>query len=371
MEKIRAILIDDEVHFRKEIATLFEGHDRVNVVGVAQSGRIGLQKITREHPDVVLLDLDMPEMSSLKTIQSIRESHSDIPIIIFSQRCGENTDLLLDAIAAGAADHIMKPTRSEWQVARDSFAEQLATKIETLCPLDEKRELNGRKTPHGSNGVDASQKGRLSISSPEIAIIAIGVSTGGPNALAEIVPKLPADLGVPIVCVQHMPAGFTKILAQRLDATSQLRVFEGEDGMRLEPNTMYIAPGEYHMQVARSGKRYVLRLNQEPAENSCRPAVDPLFRSVARHFGQSALGVILTGMGSDGLLGAEALKNEGATILAQDKKTSVVWGMPGYVVERGLADSVFPLQEMAAELTRRVRRSSSRARIGQNGVEVE
>ncbi|NBW40324.1 chemotaxis-specific protein-glutamate methyltransferase CheB [bacterium] len=369
MAKVRAILIDDEVHFRKEISNLFEENEHIDVISTAQSGKIGIQKIAIEHPDVVLLDLDMPEMSGLQTIQSIREVDAHIPIIIFSERCARNTGQLLDAIAAGAADHVMKPMRNQWNSEREAFREQLALKITSLClSLEEHVSAKQYKISQNEKVVPLRSV-KKEEKSAGIDIVAIGVSTGGPNALAQIIPHLPANLGVPIVCVQHMPAGFTKILAERLNTSSQIRVVEGAEGMPLEPNTMYIAPGEYHMQVVRSGARYVLNVNQDPPENSCRPAVDPLFRSVAEHFGKSALGLVLTGMGSDGLLGCKALKQKHGTILVQDKDTSVVWGMPGYVFQHGLAEDALPLQEIAAELIRRVQKAASRNMAEHRDVE--
>ena len=186
-----------------------------------------------------------------------------------------------------------------------------------------------------------------------IDVIAIGVSTGGPNALAEITAALPRDLPVPIMIVQHMPPMFTKLLADRLNARSGLHILEGTQGAVLEPGLAYVAPGGYHMEVRRRGTRVVVNLNQDAPEHSCRPAADVLFRSVASVYGNRALGVVLTGMGSDGLRGCEQIHEAGGRVLAQDEATSVVWGMPGYVTEAGLAERVLPLEAIATELCRR------------------
>jgi two-component system chemotaxis response regulator CheB len=185
-------------------------------------------------------------------------------------------------------------------------------------------------------------------------VVTIGVSTGGPNALAEILPLLPATFPVPIVLVQHMPPMFTRFLAERLDSQSPLTIREAAGGEELRPGHVYIAPGDYHMVVQRHGTRVVTALNQAPPENSCRPAVDVLFRSVAAVYGRNALGLVLTGMGQDGLHGAEDITRAGGSMLVQDEATSVVWGMPGFVARAGLADCELPLKSIAGELTRRV-----------------
>jgi two-component system chemotaxis response regulator CheB len=186
------------------------------------------------------------------------------------------------------------------------------------------------------------------------AIVAIGVSTGGPNALAALIPALPGDLRTPIVIVQHMPPMFTRLLAERLNAQSPLQVREAAAGMVIAPGTVTIAPGDYHMVLERHGTEVRAALNQQPPENSCRPAVDPLFRSVVALYGARTLGIILTGMGQDGLRGCEGIRDAGGQVLAQDEASSVVWGMPGFVTRAGLPDRVLPLADMAAEITRRV-----------------
>jgi two-component system chemotaxis response regulator CheB len=188
-----------------------------------------------------------------------------------------------------------------------------------------------------------------------VRIVALGASTGGPNAYLELFAKLPKNFPVPIVLVQHMPPMFTRLLAERLSAHGPLTVQEGASGMLLQPGHVYIAPGDFHMMVVKDGSKGRLLVHQDPPENSCRPAVDVLFRSVARTFGSHSLSVILTGMGQDGLRGCEALREAGAPIIAQDQDSSVVWGMPGFVVKAGLADQVLPLKEIAPEILRRVR----------------
>ena len=195
-----------------------------------------------------------------------------------------------------------------------------------------------------------------------LEILASGVSTGGPNALAAIIPLLPADLPVPVVIVQHMPPMFTRLLSERLDQQSKLTVREAQGGEPLVPGTVYIAQGDYHLTVERRGTRVYTALNQNPQENSCRPAVDVLFRSVAEVYKSSAFGVILTGMGQDGLRGSEDIRREGGIVFAQDEESSVVWGMPGFVARAGLAERIVPLGSMATEIARRIARTASPVR---------
>jgi len=187
-----------------------------------------------------------------------------------------------------------------------------------------------------------------------IEVVTIGVSTGGPNALASLIPQLPRDFPVPIVLVQHMPPMFTKFLADRLNSQSALEVIEAGGGEELIPGRVYIAPGGHHMVVERSGTHIVTALNQDPPENSCRPAVDVLFRSVCEVYRGRALAMVMTGMGQDGLLGCEEIKRWGGSVLVQDEASSVVWGMPSFVVRAGLADAVLPLSDIAPDLLRRV-----------------
>jgi two-component system chemotaxis response regulator CheB len=235
-------------------------------------------------------------------------------------------------------------------VQKDEFVRDLLAKIVAL----------GAPRPSRAPAADSAPRVRLAPpqlgqAGARIDVVAIGVSTGGPNALAELIPAIPADFPVPIVIVQHMPPLFTKLLADRLDAKSSLRVKEGAAGDRLAPGVAFIAPGNYHMVVERSGSGYALGLNRAPSENSCRPAVDVLFRSISDCFGAAVLAVVMTGMGQDGLRGCEVIRERGGRILVQDEKTSVVWGMPGYVAEAGLSEQVLPLDRLAPAIVRRVR----------------
>ena len=200
-------------------------------------------------------------------------------------------------------------------------------------------------------------------SNPSIEIVAIGTSTGGPNALAEVLPRIPNDFPVPIVVVQHMPPIFTRLLAERLAERSTIPVEEGRAGASLLPGHAWIAPGDFHMKVIRAGFERILNLNQGPQENSCRPAVDVLFRSVALAYGAHVLAVVMTGMGSDGVLGAQDIRNAGGEVIIQDEASSVVWGMPGLVHASGLDDAAYPVDRLAAEITRRVLLSRAPPRV--------
>jgi two-component system chemotaxis response regulator CheB len=263
---------------------------------------------------------------------------------MFSALTERGASATLDALALGATDYFAKPAAGGMEASRQIIRDQLIPEIKALC---------------GKRG-----NGAVSIPTPAAAVVprstavevvAIGTSTGGPNALAEIVAGLPADFPVPVVIVQHMPPMFTRLLAERLCAQSKLTVEEGQPGGALRPGHVWLAPGDFHMTVDRDGTVVRVRLQRGPPQNSCRPAADVLFRSVAQVFGPNSLAVVLTGMGQDGLRGSEAIRAAGGQVIAQDESTSVVWGMPGFVARAGLADRVLPLGLVAPEIVRRVR----------------
>jgi two-component system, chemotaxis family, protein-glutamate methylesterase/glutaminase len=269
----------------------------------------------------------------------------------------------LDALWLGADDYATKVSASNLVAATRCVQSELIPKIKALCPPDEEREMRAgvaamvaAAPPAAAAAVRASLLGGRAPgrAATRTEIVAMGASTGGPRILATILEKLPHDLAAPIVIVQHMPPLFTKSLAERLDGCTPLRCAEGEDGAILAPGTVWIAPGNWHMRVVREGNTATLKLSGEAPENSCRPSADPLFRSVADAYGSAALVVVLTGMGQDGLKGAERVRERGGAVLAQDEASSVVWGMPGAVARAGIAERVLPGREIAAEITRRV-----------------
>ncbi len=346
MRKIRVLIVDDAVVIRRLLTDIITSDPQLEVAGAAATGSIGLAKIPQVNPDAITLDVEMPGMSGLETLVEIRKQYPVLPVIMFSTLTERGAGATLDALALGASDYVTKPANvgsmtAGIQAVRDS----LIPKIKALC---------GRVL--GPSPI-ARPPMAATLGPPAVAgrvdVLAIGVSTGGPNALAALLPQLPKNFPVPIVIVQHMPPVFTKLLAQRLDSKAALHVDEGHDGACLAPGTAWIAPGDYHMEVKRAGVHVVVTTNQHPPENSCRPAVDPLFRSVAAVYGKRTLALVLTGMGQDGFLGSQTIHDAGGVILAQDEASSVVWGMPGAVA--GLAERILPLDQLPLEILRRVR----------------
>jgi two-component system chemotaxis response regulator CheB len=363
MAQIRVLVVDDAVVFRRTVANELASDPALEVVGTAANGRIALARMAQVNPDVVILDVEMPEMDGLATLAQLRKTYTRLPVIMFSALTERGAEATLDALALGATDYFTKPTNvGGMDASLEVIREQLIPKIKALCahargqsPMQDGPCPVG-VSPPSADLPAAMQTPRRPGSQPgPVQVVAIGASTGGPNALADIFRRLPADFPVPIVIVQHMPPMFTRLLAERLSAEFSLRVQEGNMGSVLEPGQAWIAPGDYHMIVVREGTQVRTRVHQDPPENSCRPAVDVLLRSVAQTYGPHSLTVILTGMGQDGLRGCESVREAGGQILAQDEVTSVVWGMPGYVARAGLADRVLPLSLIGDEILRRVR----------------
>ncbi len=369
MKKIRALVVDDAVVVRRMVSDVLSEDPDIEVVGTAANGRIGLQKLTQVNPDVVTLDVEMPELNGLETLRALRQTHPNLPVIMFSTLTERGAAETLEALSLGASDYVTKPANvGSVALAQQRIREELIPKVKALCrgvlgtspsPATDAARPSAtvRPVPPPSAVVrrDAAA-GPPPAGSQSVEIIAIGVSTGGPNALAVVLPQLAATLAVPIVLVQHMPPMFTRLLAERLNAQSALTVVEAAGGEVLAPGVVYVAPGNHHLVLQRRGTQIVTALNQQPPENSCRPAVDPLFRSVSQIYGARALAVVLTGMGQDGLRGAEDIRAAGGRVIVQDEASSVVWGMPGFVARAGLAERVLPLSDIATELMRRCAR---------------
>lgn len=350
MRPIRILIIDDSVVIRRLLSDCLAADPEIEVVATASRGSIGLAKISQVNPDLVTLDVEMPEMSGLEVLREIRKTHPRLPVIMFSTLTERGAATTLDALSLGASDYVTKPSNvGSVGAALERVREDLIPKIKALCGR-----AIGRRPEIPVLPLLRRPAGQV-LRATHIEAVAIGVSTGGPNALAELIPTLPVELGVPILIVQHMPPLFTRILAERLDALSAFRVREGIAGELVRPGDVWIAPGGRHMVAQRSGSLVRLDLNDEPPENSCRPAVDVLFRSVAEAYGGRVLAVVLTGMGQDGLRGCEVIRDAGGRILAQDEESSVVWGMPGFVARAGLAEAVLPLRQLGSEIVRRVR----------------
>lgn len=349
--KTRVLIIDDAVVIRRLVSDVLNSDPDLEVVGTAVNGRIGLEKIAQLRPDLVTLDIEMPEMNGLETLAAIRKSWPRLPVIMFSTLTARGAAATLDALSLGASDYVTKPANmGSVAEGMQRVREDLIPKIKALCgrpsPSLAKEQAPASAAPRRATRRSPAQR---------IEVLAIGTSTGGPNALAEVLPELPAEFPVPILIVQHMPPVFTRSLAERLDARCQVSVIEAAGGETPRAGHAYLAPGGFHLKAVRSSGEIRLALDSGPQENSCRPAVDVLFRSVADLYGAATLAVVMTGMGKDGLNGSEAIWNAGGTILAQDEATSVVWGMPGFVARAGLAEQVLPIGSIAAQIIERVR----------------
>jgi two-component system chemotaxis response regulator CheB len=352
MAKIRVLIVDDSVVIRRLVTEALNADPYLEVVGVAANGRIALDRMGQINPDAVVLDLEMPEMDGLQTLKEIRKLHPRLPVIMFSTVTTRGALATLDALAFGANDYVTKPANvGGVSEALERLHHELIPKIKHFC---------GVKAvvcpPHFPPPASIPAPHRPITPPQRIDLVVIGVSTGGPDALVKLVPALPAGLPVPILIVQHMPPVFTKLLSDRLSTISSVFVKEAEMGDRLKPGNIWLAPGDFHMLVCNQNGEPMLKTTKGPPENSCRPAVDVLFRSAVETFGPHVLGVILTGMGKDGLRGCEMIREAGGDVLAQDEATSVIWGMPGFVARAGLAHAVLPLEQIPAEIVRRVKR---------------
>lgn len=349
----RILIVDDSVVIRQLLKEVLAGDPQLEVVGVAANGQIALAMLNQLSPDLVTLDVEMPVLDGLETLKQLRQSHPRLPVIMFSTLTARGAKATIESLAFGASDYVTKPSNvGSVTVAKERIREQLIPKIKALCKLTSGTPIVAQVRLRPSVPLAASSRQQQRAST--VDVVAIGCSTGGPNALAEVLPNLPANFAVPVVVVQHMPATFTRFLAQRLDAACALHVREAVSGEPLQPGTIWIAPGDFHLKVTRSAAGLQLATEQSPPENSCRPSVDVLFRSIITAYGGKVLAVVLTGMGQDGLRGCKELHEVGAHIVVQDEATSVVWGMPGFVAREQIADRVLPLQEIGPEITRRV-----------------
>jgi two-component system chemotaxis response regulator CheB len=348
------LVIDDSAVVRHLVSDLLDKEADIEVAGVAENGRRGLDRIEALQPDVVVLDVEMPILDGLATLQELRPRWPRLPVIMFSTLTERGASSTLSALAAGANDYVTKPGRLAGR------AEAEAAVRDSLVPLVRNWGRLVRTRPATTPTPVVTRRAPTRLTEP-VAALVIGSSTGGPVALTSLIPALPATLAVPVLIVQHMPTVFTRMLAERLDERSQLRVVEAADGMAVERGTVYVAPGGIHMTVVRSGVEVTVRLDDRAPENSCKPAVDVLFRSAVPVWGAGTLATVLTGMGQDGMLGAEAVVAAGGTVIAQDEASSVVWGMPGAVARAGLASEILPLSAIPAALHTRVARDTVRS----------
>ncbi len=333
------------------VTRLLASDSSIDVVGTAENGQVALDRIEELNPDLVLLDIEMPTMDGIAFLRELRRRRHFNPVLVFSSLSRRGALVTIEALAAGAADYVTKPSTvsTNGELPRELRA-ILVDKLHALAQRAPRLRQSGLSPPS-----PLLRPSLQPTSNRRIEVIAIGVSTGGPMALAEVFASMSGTVPVPIVVVQHMPKLFTEQLATSLSARTPLQVHEATHHAQLLSGHVYIAPGGQHMRIRRdaSGIPRVL-LSDEAPVRSCRPSVDLLFESVATAYGPRALGLVLTGMGSDGLLGAQTIRAAGGEIYAQDEATSVVWGMPGEIVKAGLASKVLPITEVARELTRRL-----------------
>jgi two-component system chemotaxis response regulator CheB len=354
-ERIRVMVVDDSVVIRRLVTQVLEQDSTIQVVGTASNGAIGLQRIPQFNPDVITLDIEMPDMDGLEMLRRIRREYPLLRVIMFSTLTERGAAKTLEALTLGADDYVAKVS-NEGSLDRSMgrLREEMIPKIKQFFHLPEQNRVVTRpilaRAPTEQTARPGAQVLKSTRKRPQV--VAIGVSTGGPTALGTIMPAFPAGFPLPIMVVQHMPPLFTRLLAERLNATCQLPVSEATQDDLVEPGKILIAPGDFHMKLASNGGGVRVFLDQSPRQNSCRPAVDALFASTGEVYGGAVLAVILTGMGQDGLHGVEILKAQGASVIAQDEASSVVWGMPGAVVNAGLADRVLPLSEVVSEILR-------------------
>ncbi len=380
-KSIRVLIADDSSVTRRIVSESLSREADLEIVGAAQDGEEAIAFFKAQKPDVVLLDVDMPTVNGIEALKAIRKLNDSVPVIMFSTLTVRGGEATLDALAAGATDYAAKPTGvGHLDKAMSYLKQEVVPKVRMwgsryklrlekgagIAPPERVQPSRAANASRGTSSftVTAPKAPPAATMPPRrrsgpVNCLAIGASTGGPNALAELIGRLPRDLEVPVLIVQHMPPVFTQLLAERLDRGSRLTVKEAFDGAVVRPGEAWVAPGDFHMVVTRQGTETLLRTNQQAAENSCRPAVDVLFRSVADVYGASSLAVVLTGMGRDGTIGCQALSKCGAGILVQDEASSVVWGMPRSVYEAGLAESVLNINDLAAAITTRIRGANS------------
>ncbi len=354
MRRIRVMVVDDSVVVRRILSDALSAVPDVEVVAVAANGEIAMARAAQTNPDVITLDVEMPDRSGLDVLTDLRLRFPLIPVIMFSALTERSAAVTLDALSRGAVDYVTKPSRvADRAAAMTHIQTELVPRLRALARVD-------------GTAAEPVRQGEVQPLRPrpravKVELLAIGASTGGPNAIAEVMGRLGGPIGIPIVIVQHMPPVFTKLFAERLTDATGIACHEATADQVLQPGHAYVAPGGFHMSLVRRGMDVRVKLDQGPAENSVRPAVDVLFRSAAALYGRACLAAVLTGMGQDGLRGVEALRAEGAVVIAQDEATSVVWGMPGYVARAGLADAVLPLARIAPEILKRLRPADENA----------
>ena len=345
---MKVLIIDDSVLFRILLKTLVRSVEGVEVCATASDGEAGLEAVEEHHPDVVLLDVEMPKMTGLDVMKAISSKGIETHVIMCSAFTTAGADVTVKALELGAHDFITKPEGKDKNESTRLLKEQLIPEIE---------ELKKVVAQSGSKPKPVARK-KVAVRIPgakvHADIVGIGISTGGPKALAKVLPELPASFKLPIVIVQHMPKLFITSLANSLNEKCALEVKVAEEGEALEKGKIYIAPGEKQMAIIENDGRRVVKLSDDPPENYCRPAADFLFRSLADSFGARVIGVVMTGMGSDGAKGLLEIKNRGGYTIGQDKETSTIYGMPQEAYKAGAVTSVLALEEIADHIQKSI-----------------
>jgi len=353
-EPIGVLICDDSATIRGILSATLGADPELRIVGTAVNGEACLATIPSARPDLVLLDVEMPVMDGITTLREIRRRFGKLPVVMFSSLTERGAKATVDALLAGANDYVAKPAGLGAADVADRIRTDVIGRIKSLVPRGAAG--CGGRTPA------ATAMPPRPVRQDRIQGVVIAVSTGGPTALAEVLPAFVPDARVPTLVVQHMPAFFTAHLAERLAKTSGLPVREATDGEIVRPGEVLLAPGGRHLELVSDAGQLRARLTDAPPENSCRPAADVLFRTAVRVWGGGTLGVVLTGMGRDGLAGSREIVAAGGSVIAQDEFSSVVWGMPGEVVRAGLADAVLPLSQVGVEVALRLKRRGGSSR---------
>ena len=348
MPKIRVLIVDDSALVRQVLTEILNSDPRIEVAGSAADPYAAREKIKALNPDVLTLDVEMPRMDGLTFLSNLMRLRP-MPVVMVSSLTERGADTTLRALELGAVDFVSKPKVDLAHTLKE-YADELIEKVKAAAGAHvrtiERSTPTAEVVPKYSADAVIKQGARPRHFRTTDRIVALGASTGGTEAIKEVLVRLPPD-APGMVIAQHIPEAFSGPFAQRMDGCSQVRVFEAQDGQQILPGHVYIAPGSHHLLVARDGARFVCRLSDGPPVNRHRPSVDVLFRSVAQNAGQNAIGVLLTGMGDDGARGLKEVQEAGAPTIAQDERTSVVWGMPGAAVKLGAADDVLPLLKVA------------------------
>ncbi len=347
MAKTTVVVIDDSALIRKMLTEILNADPEIEVVATAADPYQAREKIKQHNPDVITLDVEMPKMDGITFLRNLMRLRP-MPVVMVSTLTEQGAQVTLDALELGALEIVAKPKIDVSHTLTD-YAEELTSKVKsaarvTVRPLSERA---GAQTKHDPDAV-IEKKPTTTLKTTE-KIIAIGASTGGTEAIREIITALPADMPA-IVVTQHIPAAFSGPFAERLNGQSQMQVTQAKDGQQILPGHVYVAPGDQHLMVTRSGARYFCKLDNGPPVSRHKPSVDVLFRSVAQFVGPNAIGVMLTGMGDDGTQGMLEMRDAGALNIAQDEQSSVVWGMPGSAFEAGAVEKILPLNQLAPKL---------------------